>query len=80
MAAKNATTWVNYFDELRKRKFNPERLEVQGIEKLINLNQYAFNMLGHSVPMIYILDYTRGEYAFVSNPEYSLKKIIGWGD
>lgn len=83
MAAKKATTWVNYFKELSNKTIVPDTLIISEVKKFTNLNQQAFNILNHSVPMIYLLDYTTCKYAFVSNQCDALglpyKKMMGGG-
>jgi DNA-binding CsgD family transcriptional regulator len=72
MALKKTVTWVNYFDQFNKKKINPADLKVEGIEKLVNVQYSTHNILNHSVPMIYLLDYTTGKYIFVSSQCQSL--------
>ena len=67
MANKKAVTWVSYFEQFNNKKINPEILKIEELEKLINVKQQVHTILNHSVPMIYLLDYTSGKYAFVSN-------------
>ena len=67
MASKKAVTWTNYFEQFNDKKINPELLKIEGIEKLINVQQHVHNILNHSVPLIYLLDYTTSKYAFISN-------------
>ncbi len=67
MTSKKAVTWANYFEQFSDKQIKPEVSKIEGIEKLINLKQHVHNILSHSVPMIYLLDYTTGKYTFVSN-------------
>jgi len=66
MAAKKETTWLKYFDQLYEQEIYPTIVSIEGIEKILNVQQFGLNILSHSVPMIYLLDYTTGKYLFVS--------------
>src|ERR1035437_1567886 len=84
MSSKSSVTWVNYLDELSKKKFAPRQLLIEGIDKFINVHHHAFNILNHSVPFIYLLDYTTGKYMVVSNQchyvmHFSNKKMLDGG-
>jgi DNA-binding CsgD family transcriptional regulator len=65
MITKN-TTWINYFKELNDKNIVPDQMMIREVKKFSSINQQAFNILNHSVPMVYLLDYTTGKYAFVS--------------
>lgn len=84
MAAKKATTWVNYFDELKEKKITAKQLMIEGIGKFISLQNQAFTVLNHGVPLIYLLDYTTGRYVFFSKQCYavlnfSVEKMLDGG-
>ena len=72
MAAKKATTWVNYFEQLSEKKITSKQLVIDGIDKFISLQNQAFTVLNHSVPLIYLLDYTTGRYVFFSKQCYAI--------
>jgi len=67
MALKKAVTWVSYFEQFNDKKINPEVLKIEGIDKIINVQQHGFNILNHCIPMMYLLDYTTGNYVLISN-------------
>jgi hypothetical protein len=67
MANKRKAAWENYLANSNCKNILPDQFKMDGIEKLIDVKQHAFNVLNHSVPMIYLLDYTTGKYVFVSN-------------
>ena len=67
MAQKRKAVWENYLDQSNSKKLLPDKLILEGIEKLMDVKPHAFNVLNHSVPMIYLLDYTTGKYVFVSS-------------
>lgn len=84
MALKTTTTWLSYLEDISKKKIVTKQLQVEEIDKFIILQQSAFNILNHSVPMIYLLDYTTGKYILVSNQcqavfYFSNKKIMDGG-
>jgi hypothetical protein len=83
MPSKNST-WLSYLEDLSNKKIVPQQLEIEGIKKFINLQQPAFNILNHSIPLIYLLDYTTGKYLMVSNQcqtvfYFSNKKMMDGG-
>ena len=67
MAQKRKASWENYLAQSNCKKLLPDKLILEGIEKLMDVKPHAFNVLNHSVPMIYLLDYTTGKYVFVSS-------------
>ena len=67
MTAKQPITWVNYFDQVNQKKFVPDQQVINGVDLFIQTYYQSFNPLNHSIPMIYLLDYTTGKYIFVSN-------------
>ena len=84
MAQKRKAVWENYLAQSNCKKLLPDKLILEGIEKLMDVKQHAFNVLNHSVPMIYILDYTTGKYAFVSSQcdahlNFACDKLIDGG-
>ena len=66
MSYKKTGAWINHFEQSSNKKVNTELLKSVGIEQLIDVQKHAFNILNHSVPMVYLLDYTTGKYVFVS--------------
>lgn len=84
MPSKSSITWVNYMDDLSKKKIAPRELMIEGIDKVLNIRQHGLNILNHSVPFIYLLDYTCGKYILVSNQcdkimNFSNKKMMDGG-
>lgn len=66
MSEKKINTWINYLKELNDQNIVPDQMMIKEVKKFSSINQQAFNILNHSVPMVYLLDYTTGKYAFVS--------------
>jgi DNA-binding CsgD family transcriptional regulator len=84
MPVKPAITWIKYFDEFADKKINTADLSFKSIDSLINVHRHSFNVLHHSVPMIYLLDYTTGKYVFVSREcsthlDFSYTKMMEGG-
>ncbi|HEV8506326.1 MAG TPA: helix-turn-helix transcriptional regulator [Chitinophagaceae bacterium] len=73
--AKNKTSWLSYMGALQKQSFTPEQLNTEGLEKILNINQVTNAVFNHSIPWIYLLDYTSGKYLLVSN---SMKMMLGY--
>jgi DNA-binding CsgD family transcriptional regulator len=66
MAAKQNNTWLGYLDKISKNNIDPSQLSIEGVEKIISLNDNFSPMFHHSIPMKYILDYRSGAYLSVS--------------
>ena len=84
MAVKKVTSWVNYFEYLKEKKITSKQLVIEGIGKFISLQNQAFTVLNHSVPLIYLLDYTTGRYVSFSKQcnavlNFSIEKILDGG-
>lgn len=84
MPSKSSVTWVNYLEDLSSKKIPSKQLMIEGIDKIIDVRQDAFNILNHSVPFIYLLDYTTGSYLMVSMQcqvvmNFSNKKLLDGG-
>ncbi len=84
MAPKKKSAWVDFIRQQGDQKITPGQIKTNGIEKLFDVRHHAFNVLNHSVPMIYLLDYTTGKYVFVSNQceahlNFSTKEMMDGG-
>ena len=84
MKPKTTGAWTEYINQQTKARFDKPQMQPVDVEKLINVNRLAYNVLNHSVPMVYLLDYTTGNYRFVSNHceaqlGFSFKKMMDGG-
>lgn len=59
-------TWLGYLDKISKKNIDARQLTIEGVEKVISLNDNFSQMFHNSIPMTYILDYRRGTYMSVS--------------
>lgn len=75
MAIKHPITWINYMNELFGRNVSLDELNIKGIETVLNLNHNFHPIFNHSVPMIYLADYTSGKYLLMSK---SVKMAMGY--
>lgn len=73
--AKQTTSWLNYIDTLQQRAFSKDELDIEGIEQILDIRQITAPVLNHSIPWIYLLDYTTGKYMIVSD---SLQAMLGY--
>lgn len=73
--AKEITSWLNYMGGLQQRAFSKDELDINGIEQIMNLKQMTLSVFNHSIPWIYLLDYTTGKYTVVSN---SITPMLGY--
>lgn len=71
----NSNTWLGYMKKMFSENVNPEHLQIEGIEKILSLNQHFNYFFYHSVPAIYLLDYTTGKYLIMSN---SSQMLLGY--
>lgn len=66
MPGKNKLTWIKYMDSLFDRNTSLNDLNIEGMERLLNINRYLHPIFHHSIPMIYVADYTTGNYLLMS--------------
>lgn len=66
MRIENRPTWLGYLDNLKKKHYEPEQMELTGFDHFINANSIAHSFFRHSVPVIYLLDYRSGLYINMS--------------
>lgn len=72
---KRNTSWTNYVADIQRRAFLPEELNIEGMEQILNLNQVTHAVFNHSIPWIYLLDYTSGKYRLISK---SMRLMLGY--
>jgi len=59
-------TWLGHIETVASKAYQPEELQVEGIEKALLVN-YNFNALfSHSLPPTYLIDYRTGKYMMMS--------------
>ena len=75
MAKNKKNSWLDYLDTLQQKTFLPEQLEVKEVEQMLNINHHFEAVFHHSIPMIYLVDYTSGKYLVISK---STKLIMGY--
>ncbi|MEO9022179.1 MAG: helix-turn-helix transcriptional regulator [Ginsengibacter sp.] len=75
MASANKTTWLGYIEKLSQQNFGPQKLNIDGVENILSLNYSFHSLFSHSIPMIYLLDYTSGRYLRMSK---STQLILGY--
>jgi DNA-binding CsgD family transcriptional regulator len=72
---KNKISWLEYMSALQQRTFTPEQLNREELKKLLNISYLTHAVFNHSIPWIYLLDYTRGQYLLTSS---AVKTILGY--
>lgn len=75
MTKKPQRSWLGYIEKIVNQKFDQQPSNIDGIEKIMNLNSSFNSLFFHSVPIIYLLDYTTGQYITMSK---SSKVILGF--
>jgi len=73
--AKEITSWLNYIGGLQHRAFSKEELNIEGMEQIPDIGQITASVFNHSIPWIYLLDYTSSNYMVVSD---SLQAMLGY--
>jgi len=69
------TSWLNYIGGLKMRSFSKEDLHIENLDQILNLKEVTTPVFNHSIPWIYLLDYTSGNYTIVSN---SITSMMGY--
>jgi len=75
MIKKNITTWLDYIANLDYKNADPQLLNIEGAENYLLINQQFNAFFYHSIPMVYLLDYTTGKYITMSK---STEAILGY--
>jgi DNA-binding CsgD family transcriptional regulator len=66
MALNHKTTWLGYIEKLCNQNLDPQKINLEGIEQMLMINTSFHSLFFHSVPMIYLLDYTTSKYMLMS--------------
>jgi DNA-binding CsgD family transcriptional regulator len=68
MPLPKSTTWLEYIEDRRSQDSDPEFLFIEGMEAMLGLglSKEIHPILQHSIPSIYLLDYTNGKYTMFS--------------
>jgi DNA-binding CsgD family transcriptional regulator len=66
MPIQKNTTWLDYIKESREQDFDPSLLKIEGLEKFFGISTEINTIFQHSIPSIYLLDYTSGKYVIFS--------------
>jgi hypothetical protein len=64
--AASKQTWLSYIDTMSGKEYHPGQLHVEGIEKMLSLNHHFHSVFYHSIPLLYLADYTTGKYMLMS--------------
>jgi DNA-binding CsgD family transcriptional regulator len=69
------STWLHYFRNVSPSLQMPEEIKNRFVDHKVLLSPNFLSVFNHSVPLIYLLDYTSGKYISVSE---STQTIIGF--
>ncbi|GAB3715519.1 hypothetical protein GCM10027592_56160 [Spirosoma flavus] len=75
MKSRKNSTWLGYIEATNNRAFEPEQLHVEGMERILTINQRFHSFFHHSIPAVYLLDYSTGQYMIMGK---SIKLILGY--
>lgn len=68
-------SWKDYIGSMADKNFDPALLDVEGIDSILNFTTHFHHFFSHSIPAIYLLDYTTGKYVMMTN---TCKSIVGY--
>jgi DNA-binding CsgD family transcriptional regulator len=71
MKARNNTTWLGYIRERKKMALDHELIRPEDIQKLVGHAGEWTTLMHHSIPCVYLLDYTTGQYLYFSHNSIS---------
>lgn len=63
---KNITTWLDFIASASLDQYNVADLQMDGIKNILAVDSHFNDFFYHSVPAIYMLDYTSGKYVTMS--------------
>src|SRR5665647_193796 len=68
-------SWLGYMGGLQQKQFSEKELHIENIEQVLNIMRVTTPVFNHTIPWIYLLDYTSGKYIVVSN---SMQNMLGY--
>lgn len=74
MAKQNERTWLGYMENLSRQGVIPE-VPTNGLQQLLPVQESNYSLFCHSIPAMYLVDYTSGKYLNVSQ---STEAILGY--
>ncbi len=66
MLSNNHNTWLSYLETLKDKTGEHEQLQLTGFDHFFNANNFAHPFFRHSVPFVYLLDYKKSVYLYMS--------------
>jgi DNA-binding CsgD family transcriptional regulator len=76
MPIQKNTSWLEFIAECRDQDIDPAELKIEGIENLLGLPNEIQPIFNYSLPFIYLMDYTTGNYTVFSK-NTSVEASIG---
>jgi DNA-binding CsgD family transcriptional regulator len=67
-------SWLDYLQNCPRHSSISEKIKNQFVGEMISINSSFLSLASHSIPMVYLLDYTTGRYLSVSDTS---KGVIG---
>jgi len=74
MPIQKNTTWLDYIKETREQDIDRAMLKIEGLENFFGFSNNINSIFQHSIPSIYLLDYTTGKYIIFSQ---NLESTLG---
>lgn len=84
MSKQKQNTWLGYINTITENPVILEEKEMNGVERIMSINHKFHSFFYYSVPVIYLLDYTTGQYSTFSKSSelvlgHSPKKFLDGG-
>jgi len=68
-------TWLNYIQKTTSQQMEQPLTDLVKVSEYLSLPQQFHNFFRHSIPMMYIVDYTTGQYRVASD---SVQGVLGY--
>lgn len=65
------STWLSLLEELRGTPMQLGSASLEEIQSLLSMQQFIHPLFEHTIPAIYLLDYTTGKYRFMSDQSFN---------
>lgn len=75
MPKKKAGSWLDHINDMRSTAHPSKPLEMGEVDRILNINHHFHGVFHHTIPMIYLVDYTTGKYVTMSK---AVKTTLGY--
>lgn len=75
MSKKKPGSWLDHINNMQRKMPSSKPLEVDEVDRILDINHHFHGIFHHTIPMIYLMDYTTGKYVTVSK---TVKTTLGY--